>query len=73
MEKYKKDSEGGSSTEFASESENNPTAIIVIDGSKIKQTGRTNLNTITCFDVVGDGRFVVYDEYDKTYKIIEAQ
>ena len=59
---------------FSSSSDNNESSYeLVLDGSKIKQTGRTNLNTITCFDVVGDGRFVVYDDFDKTYKIIEAQ
>ena len=44
---------------------------IVIEGSKIRQTGRNNLNEIVEFDVTDDGRIVVYDIFDSTYKIIE--
>ncbi|MBR5091129.1 MAG: hypothetical protein IK093_17015 [Ruminiclostridium sp.] len=46
---------------------------LYLDGSAIKQTGRTNLNEITCFDLTANGDVVVYDNFDTTYKIIEVQ
>ena len=45
---------------------------LVIDGKEIKQTGINNLTSIKFFSVVSDDSILVYDDFDKNYKLISA-
>ena len=45
---------------------------LVIDGKEIKQTEINNLTSIKFFSVVSDDSILVYDDFDKNYKLISA-
>lgn len=45
---------------------------LVIDGKEIKQTGINNLTSIKFFSVVSEDSILVYDDFDKNYKLISA-
>ena len=44
---------------------------LYLDGSKIKQTGKTNLNSVNSFYIRNNGDIVVFDTFDSTIKVIE--
>lgn len=56
------------------ENDNNPEKALslVIDGKEIKQTGINNLTSIKFFSVVSEDSILVYDDFDKNYKLISA-
>lgn len=43
---------------------------MVIDGKEIKQTGINNLTSIKFFSFVSENLILVYDDFDKNYKLI---
>lgn len=43
---------------------------LYIDNSEIKQTGMENLTSIKYFSIADDNNVIVFDDFDKTYKII---
>ncbi|CDF01156.1 unknown [Ruminococcus sp. CAG:624] len=45
---------------------------LIIDGKEIKQTGVNNLTTVKFFSFVSDDSILVYDDFDKNYKLISA-
>lgn len=45
---------------------------IYINGNEIKQTGTNNINTVSDFKITSDGSVVIYDGYDKKYKLIKS-
>lgn len=45
---------------------------LVIEGKEIKQTGINNLTSIKYFSFVSDDSILVYDDFDKKYKLISA-
>ena len=45
---------------------------LIIDGKEIKQTGGNNLTTVKFFSFVSDDSILVYDDFDKNYKLISA-
>ena len=45
---------------------------LIIDGKEIKQTGINNLTTVKFFSFVSDDSILVYDDFDKNYKLISA-
>lgn len=43
---------------------------LYIDGTEIKQTGINNLTDIKYFNFTSDGSILVYDDFDKNYKLL---
>lgn len=46
---------------------------LVIDGNDIKQTGINNISEPFGLKMTTDGRFVVFDNFDNTFKIVEKK
>lgn len=46
---------------------------LVIDGKDIKQTGVNNISEPMGLKMTKDGRFVVFDNFDNTFKIVEKK
>lgn len=46
---------------------------LVIDGNDIKQTGVNNISEPFGLKMTTDGRFVVFDNFDNTFKIVEKK
>lgn len=45
---------------------------LIIGGKEIKQTGINNLTSVKFFSFVSDDSILVYDDFDKNYKLISA-
>lgn len=45
---------------------------LIIGGKEIKQTGLNNLTSVKFFSFVSDDSILVYDDFDKNYKLIYA-